>query len=104
MNAELEPKHSFLKVMLHAVWWLNLLDAINTHTAGDYEMNPLMRLAYSASPVVFFISKFTMCTVGVVALWRWRKEPGSIAASVLLFVLYAVTVVLQMIVQQGTRS
>jgi hypothetical protein len=75
-----------------AVLFLNLLDGLFTLTFLQLslaeEANPLMRMAYSLSPLAFMISKLAVVHGGVLLLWihqRWSAARAALQAGVYLY-------------------
>jgi hypothetical protein len=63
---------------------LNLADGVLTtlflHLGVAREVNPLMRFAWSSSPLVFMALKLAVVTVGAWILWRYRASPAALFA------------------------
>ena len=80
-----------------AVLFLNLLDGLFTLTFLQLrlaeEANPLMRIAYEHSPLVFMLLKLVVVHAGVLLLWLNRQcTPARVALQAGVY-LYAAIVV-----------
>jgi hypothetical protein len=73
----------------------NFADAVITlvllQLGAVQELNPLMRLAYQVSPLVFMSAKLLVVSLGLMLLclnrhseWAWRAEQGAATAYALL--------------------
>lgn len=71
---------------LHVLVLLNLLDAASTHLALKigiaWEVNPLLRWAYTVSPDLFWVVKMVLVVGGMVLIGRIATE--KVARSVIL--------------------
>jgi len=82
-------------VMAVALLMLNLLDALFTSVylkAGvATELNPIMRTAWEGAPVVFWLLKLGLASIGVFLLTRLRRWVAGLSLQACL-VIYAMVV------------
>ncbi len=71
---------------------LNIADAVFTLwwvlTGRAREANPLLAQIIDYSPVLFILVKTTLCSLGLVLLWRLRRRPLAVIGLMIVFLAY----------------
>ena len=87
------PEHfRWVRTIIFMILTLNFLDATLTYLWVSLglasEANPLLRNLIEESPLLFFLTKFALVTLGVWLLWRNRMRASAVVGIFAAFLVY----------------